>query len=95
MTKAEFQRLAINQYQPVINAGVGSIMVSYSSYDKTKMSAQTHYLTDVLKGKMGFSGFLVSDWRAVQQVEPTPGGTAGNLPPTEEAIATSINAVSI
>lgn len=92
LSESEFQRLAIDQYQPAINAGVGSIMVSYSSFNQLKMSAETHYLTEILKGKMGFAGFLVSDWRAVQQVAPTPSADTGSAPPTEDAIATSINA---
>lgn len=93
LTESEFRRVAVSQYQPAINAGVGSIMVSYSSYQGTKMSAQQYWLTDVLKHEMKFSGFLISDWLAVQQVLPYPLSSAGpNPPPTQEALATSINA---
>ena len=51
-------------------AGALNIMVSFSSWDGIKMHAQKYLLTDVLKGELGFSGFLVSDWEAINQVHP-------------------------
>ncbi|MGC4070519.1 MAG: glycoside hydrolase family 3 N-terminal domain-containing protein [Polyangiaceae bacterium] len=84
-----FKANAIDQYQPAINAGVGSIMVSFSSFQGTKMSANQRLLTDTLKGTMGFRGFLISDWAAVQQL----GRESGFMPaPTRAALATAINA---
>ena len=68
LDEATFRRLAIEPYRPAIESGVGSIMVSYSSYQGTKMTASKHWLTDVLKGELGFQGFLVSDWDAVSQL---------------------------
>jgi beta-glucosidase len=51
-----------------VRAGVGSIMVSYSSWNGGKMHGQRGLLTDVLKGELGFRGFLVSDWAAIDQL---------------------------
>ena len=59
-----FRKLGVQVYQPLINAGVGSIMVSFSSYNGVKMTGNTHWLTDVLKGEMGFRGIVGSDWGA-------------------------------
>ena len=56
-------------YRASIAAGVGSIMVSYNSWNGEKMHGQKHLLTDVLKGELGFRGFLVSDWAAIDQIE--------------------------
>lgn len=66
-----FRALAIEPYRASIAAGVGSIMISYSSYQGVKMTASQHWLTDVLKGELGFQGFLVSDWDAVSQLDGT------------------------
>jgi beta-glucosidase len=63
-----FREIAIQPYLPAIAAGVGSIMISYSSYQGSKMTASKAWLTDVLKGELGFQGFLVSDWDAVSQL---------------------------
>ena len=53
-----------------MQAGVGAIMVSYSSWNGVKMSGNRYLLTDVLKGELGFKGFLVSDWAAIEYLGP-------------------------
>ena len=45
-------------------------MVSYSSWNGLKMHANKHLLTGVLKDQLGFKGFLVSDWAAIDQISP-------------------------
>jgi len=65
-----FRRLFLAPYEPAIKAGAESIMVSFSSWNGVKMSANRHLLTDVLKDQMGFKGFLVSDWAAIDQLSP-------------------------
>jgi beta-glucosidase len=66
--EATLRRLHLPPYLGAIKAGAGSIMISYSSWNGTKMHAQKHLLTDVLKGELGFQGFLVSDWAAIDQI---------------------------
>lgn len=63
----------LRPYAAAIAAGVRSIMVSYSSWGGVKMHAHYHLLTNVLKGEMGFDGFLVSDWMAIDQIDPDYG----------------------
>ncbi|MCL6098984.1 MAG: glycoside hydrolase family 3 protein [Bacteroidetes bacterium] len=55
-------------YVDAIKAGAKSIMVSYSSWNGVKMHGNKYLLTDVLKGELGFKGFLVSDWAAIDQL---------------------------
>lgn len=64
-------------YGPAINAGALTVMVSYSSWRGGKMHAQKGLLTDVLKGRMGFSGIVVGDWNGHGQV---PGCTNESCP---------------
>jgi beta-glucosidase len=45
-------------------------MVSYNSWNGVKLSGNHHLLSDVLKQELGFHGFLVSDYRAVNQIDP-------------------------
>ncbi len=71
LDETAFRALAIEPYRASIEAGVGSIMVSYSSYQGAKMTGSKKWLTDVLKGEMGFQGFLVSDWDAISQLPGT------------------------
>ncbi len=59
-------------YVSAISAGARNIMVSYSSWNGQKMHAHKYLLTDVLKSELGFSGFTVSDWGAVDKISPAP-----------------------
>ncbi len=68
--EATIRKLYLPPYESAIKAGVGSIMVSYSSWNGRKMSGSKFLLTDVLKGELGFRGFLVSDWAAIDQLSP-------------------------
>ncbi|MBI0475486.1 glycoside hydrolase family 3 protein [Sphingomonas sp. MA1305] len=56
-------------YEAAINAGVQSIMVSFSSWNGRKMTGNDSLLTGVVKRRWGFDGFLVGDWNAHGQVE--------------------------
>jgi len=69
-------------YLDAIDAEVGSIMASYSSWNGEKMHGHNYLLTDVLKDELGFEGFIISDWKGVDQV-------AGDY---REAVKRSINA---
>jgi beta-glucosidase len=68
--EATLRKLYLPPYRAAVKAGVGSIMVSYSSWNGEKMHANKYLLTDVLKGQLGFKGFLVSDWAAIDQISP-------------------------
>ena len=56
-------------YGPAIEGGVATVMASFSSWQGRKMTGNTGLLTGVLKDRMGFGGFVVSDWNAHGQVE--------------------------
>ena len=43
-------------------------MASFSSWNGQKMHGHRYLLTDVLKGELGFSGFVVSDWAGIDQL---------------------------
>ncbi len=55
-------------YAAAIKAGTNSIMVSYSSWNGEKMSANKYLVTDLLKDELGFKGLVVSDWAAIDQL---------------------------
>lgn len=62
------RRIHLAPYRRAIRAGVGSIMASYSSWNGVKLHGYRYLLTDVLKGELGFDGFVVSDWAAIDQL---------------------------
>lgn len=69
-------------YENAIEAGVRIVMASFSSTAEGKVHGDFHLLTEVLKGELGFTGFVVSDWGGVDQVNTD----------YDAAVATSISA---
>jgi beta-glucosidase len=80
--EATLRRLHLAGYAAAIKAGVGSVMVSYSSWNGEKMHGHRQLITDVLKGELGFQGVVVSDWNGIDELSGTP----------EERIARAVNA---
>ncbi len=76
-TEAELVRIHNAGYPPALEAGTLTVMASFSSWQGIKLTASKELLTDVLKGRMGFDGFVVSDWNAHDQV---PGCTKHSCP---------------
>ncbi len=56
-------------YISAIDAGVQTVMASFNSWNGEKLHGQQFLLTDVLKGQMGFDGFVIGDWNGHGQVE--------------------------
>ena len=75
--ESELIRIHNAGYPPAIDAGVMSVMASFSMWQGQKMHGNKSLLTDVLKGRMGFDGFVVGDWNAHAQV---PGCTKSDCP---------------
>jgi beta-glucosidase len=68
--EATLRAVHLPPYRAAIEAGAWSIMVSFSSWQGEKVHARADLLTDLLKHELGFQGFLVSDWQAIDQIAP-------------------------
>jgi beta-glucosidase len=68
ITEAELDAVHLPPFQYAVNAGVGSVMISYSSWNGVKDHGNAYLITTVLKGNVGFKGFVVSDWGGVKQL---------------------------
>ncbi|HZR36881.1 MAG TPA: exo 1,3/1,4-beta-D-glucan glucohydrolase [Nevskia sp.] len=68
ISEAGLIRIHAPGYPVAIDAGVMTVMASFSSWQGVKMHANRSLLTGVLKGRFGFEGFVVSDWNAHGQV---------------------------
>ena len=80
--EATLRQIHLPPYQAAVQAGALSIMASFSSWGGLKMHAQKYLLTDVLKGELGFTGFIVSDWGGIDQIAED----------YDQAVITAINA---
>ena len=64
------RKLYLPPYQSAVEAGAMNVMASFSSWKGTKVHGQQYLLTKVLKDELGFNGFIVSDWQAMDQIYP-------------------------
>ncbi|MEU6500684.1 glycoside hydrolase family 3 N-terminal domain-containing protein [Streptomyces californicus] len=89
VTRQELEAVHLPPFAESVKRGVGTIMPSYSSLDITgddqgpvKMHAHGEMINGVLKDRMGFEGFVISDYQAIDQI---PGDYASD-------VRTSVNA---
>jgi beta-glucosidase len=102
MDEATLRAVHMAGYPPAIDAGVATIMPSYSSWNGVKCSGNKYLLTSVLKEELGFEGFVISDYNAIDQlVAPAAesasvesNNAAGQVTPADykKCIEISINA---
>jgi beta-glucosidase len=64
VTEQELIDVHLSGYREAIDAGVLSVMVSFSSWNGVKHTGNRSLLTDVLRGPLGFEGLLIGDWDA-------------------------------
>ncbi|XP_065628060.1 uncharacterized protein LOC112018089 isoform X1 [Quercus suber] len=61
-------RIHMKPYLDCLAHGVSTIMPSYTSWNGTRMHGHRFLLTDILKEKLGFKGFLLSDWEGIDTI---------------------------
>ena len=69
ISEAELREVHAAGYYSAIPAGVQTVMASFSSWQGRKLHGDKELLTDVLKGRLGFNGFVVGDWNGHGQVD--------------------------
>ncbi|MEU4062287.1 glycoside hydrolase family 3 N-terminal domain-containing protein [Streptomyces wedmorensis] len=75
VTRQELEAVHLAPFTEAVKRGVGTVMPSYSSLDilgddqgPVKMHANAEMINGVLKDRMGFEGFVISDWQAIDQI---------------------------
>ena len=66
--EATLRAIHLPGYIKAVENNVGSVMISYSSWNGVKCHANYYLITTLLKGELGFKGFVVSDWNAIDQL---------------------------
>lgn len=85
ISETELRAVHLPPFAAAVDRGAGSVMISFSSWNGTKLHGSEYLITDLLKGELGFDGFTVSDWAGIDQLD----GRAGF---TQAEVVTSINA---
>ena len=69
-------------YEDAVKADVKTIMASYNSINGEKCHGSSYLFNDLLKERLNFQGFVISDWRGIDELEGS----------YKQDIITSINA---
>ncbi|KAF8720098.1 hypothetical protein HU200_024877 [Digitaria exilis] len=64
----DLERIHIAPYLDCIAQGVATVMASHSRWHGERLHGSRYLLTDVLKGKLGFKGFVISDWEGIDKL---------------------------
>jgi beta-glucosidase len=68
LSEEELRRLHMEGYVTAIREGAATIMPSYSSWNGKKSSGSRRLLTEIVKEELGFEGFLISDFAAIDEL---------------------------
>jgi beta-glucosidase len=60
----------LSPFKAIVDAGVVSLMSSYSTLNDVPVTGSKFIMTDILRDEWGFDGFVVSDWNAVMEMIP-------------------------
>ncbi|MEH1125177.1 glycoside hydrolase family 3 protein [Micromonospora sp. CPCC 206061] len=76
LSEADLKAIHLPPFAEAVRKGVGSVMVSFSSWNGQKAHGHKYLITDLLKGELAFTGFVVSDWAGIDQIDGARGFTA-------------------
>ncbi|CAH8355230.1 unnamed protein product [Eruca vesicaria subsp. sativa] len=82
----DLEKIHISPYLKCLAQGVSTVMASYSSWNGSNLHSNYFLLTEVLKEKLGFKGFIVSDWEGLDRLSEPRGSNYRNC------VKTAVNA---
>jgi beta-glucosidase len=88
----ELRKIHLPPFQAAVNHGVGSVMISFNSWNGVKDHGNKFLITDLLKGELGFSGYVISDWNGIDQIDGQTGFTAAEV---KQAVNAGIDMVMV
>jgi len=68
VSEEELINIHAQGYFSALTAGAQTVMASFNSWQGEKLHGHEYLLNQVLKQKMNFDGFIVSDWNGIGQV---------------------------
>jgi beta-glucosidase len=68
MTFRKMREVFLPPFEKAVKAGCATVMTAYGSIDGTPLTVNKKALRDILKGELGFDGFVVTDWDNVNSL---------------------------
>ncbi|GAA4261916.1 hypothetical protein GCM10022255_096540 [Dactylosporangium darangshiense] len=79
LSESDLRAIHLPPFQEAVRRNVASVMISFSSFNGQKMHGNDYLINGVLKGELGFNGFVVSDWNGIDQIEGGEGFTGSEV----------------
>ncbi|SDY91394.1 beta-glucosidase [Amycolatopsis xylanica] len=79
LPESELRKIHLPPFKAAVDRGVGTVMISYSSWNGVKMHGQSYLINNVLKGELGFKGFVISDYNGIDQIDGQKGFTPAEV----------------
>ncbi|MFG2041539.1 glycoside hydrolase family 3 N-terminal domain-containing protein [Dactylosporangium sp. NPDC048998] len=79
LSEADLRAIHLPPFTEAVRRNVATVMISFSSWNGQKMHGHDYLINGVLKGELGFSGFVVSDWNGIDQIEGGAGFTPSEV----------------
>ena len=68
VSEEELRKTHLPPFKKAVESGVATFMAAYNTWNDVRCHANKYLLTDILKDELGFKGFVVSDWAAIEQI---------------------------
>lgn len=68
MSERVFMDVYLPPYKAAIDAGAMSVMTSFNELDGVPATGSKYLLTDLLRNKLGFKGFVVTDYTSINEM---------------------------
>ena len=92
VTEREVEMVYLQPFRAAIqDAGALGVMSSYNDYDGVPITASPYFLTDILRKRWGFKGYVVSDSKAVEYIETKHRVAADYPEAVRQAVVAGLN----
>lgn len=92
VTPREVEMMYLVPFKAAIqDAGALGVMSSYNDYDGVPITGSSYFLTDILRKRWGFKGYVVSDSRAVEFLQTKHHVAGDNLEAVRQVVAAGLN----
>ena len=68
ISEEELRKTHLPPFKKAVESGVATFMAAYNTWNDVRCHANKYLLTDILKDELGFKGFVVSDWAAIEMI---------------------------
>jgi beta-glucosidase len=68
ISENELREKHLPPFKKAVESGVATFMAAYNTWNDVRCHANKYLLTDILKEELGFKGFVVSDWAAIEDI---------------------------